>query len=1003
MALRRFTACSTHSLLAEGREFLRAQSSRHPIVVVGATRGAADELVRSACETALLGIHRTTWSQLAASLADEVLALRGQSVCGSLALEVLAQKAIHRCRNQLTYFGPVVPFPGFPRALARTLLDLRLAQVRAAELANLGQTGPDLALLLAAYERELAVNQLADEATRYQVALLAVTQNRQPAGSALLFLDAEVPHATAGKLRESLMLRAPEVLELVRESSTLQKPVTILQAIQQSLFSGEPSEAAEPDGSFAFFSAAGEALEAVEIARRASEAAGRGIPFDQMAILLRSPSRQQPVFQEALRRAGIPAYFSSGVSRPQTAGRAFLAILRWLTSDFAAEHFTEYLSLGQTPSAVGPVSAWEDLIHEARVIDGADRWTGRLNLLEARLMASQRDSALRSLQRLREFVQPLLAQAQSLPLEATWGDWIEALHHLAQATLAEPESVLELLDTLRLLGPVGPVRLGDVISLLEGHLTELRVEPSSQRYGAVFVASAEEARGRSFQVVFVPGLNEGSFPKPALEDPLLLHESRRALRPNLAIEGETEEKDLLRSIVASASQQLIASYSRIDLGGGRKRVLSLYAFELLRAAFGSELAVSQIEEDAFRAVSTRLGWPAPESPEQAIDDAEFDLAMLRPILDDPTTVSVGHMAYLHQAAPELVESLRTRWKRWNHKWYEADGLVGLDVHKQSILEGFRLSERAYSASALQQFAVCPYRFALRSIHGLQPKEEPAPFVTLQPDERGAFFHRAIFLFLSAVKSQGLVLLEEHEGALGSLLDAALEAASVEFEQDLAPTVPSLWQRNVERLRADLRGWLVQRLQREPAWQPLATELAFGREGDSMHDSQSSPEAVRLFGQFLVKGAIDLVEKRPDNKVRVVDFKTGRIPSQKFEAVGHGEQLQPLIYALAASVLLNTPVSLAELHYATLRGNYRKLPVSVNEGTRKTLQKVLAIIDESIFKGFLPPAPRSKNYSEREAPCDTCDFLPVCGPYEPERIARKDPDELTSLRALRNLK
>jgi ATP-dependent helicase/nuclease subunit B len=948
-------------------------------------------------------VHRTTWSQLAASLADEVLALRGQSVCGNLALEVLAQRAIHRCRADLTYFAPVVPFPGFPRALARTLLDLRLAQVRPAELAKAGQTGPDLALLLAAYERELAVNQLADEATRYQVALLAVTQNRQPAGSALLLLDAEVPHATAGRLRESLILRSPVVLELVRDAWHQENAANRLEAIQQALFSGNPSQAAEPDGSFAFFSAAGEALEAVEIARRASEAAASGVPFDQMAIFLRSPSRQQPVIQEALRRASIPAYFSGGVSRPQTAGRAFLALLRWVTSDFSSDHFTEYRSLGQMPSQAGATSLWEDLIHQAQIVDGADRWLERTGFLEAKLMSSQKDPSLRALQRLRAFVEPLLTQARSWPSEATWGDWIDNLHQFALSTLAEPDSVWDLLDTLRLLGPVGPVRIADVLSLLEAHLMELRVEPPSQRYGALFVAHVEEARGRSFDVVFLPGLNEGSFPKPTLEDPLLLDESRRMLRPELAIEGENEEKDLLRSVVASASKQLVASYSRIDLAGGRKRVLSLYAFELLRAAYGSELAVAQIEEDAFRAVSTRLGWPAPATPEQAIDDAEFDLAMLRPILDDPSANVEGQMAYLHQVAPVLVRSLRTRWRRWNHKWHEADGLLHLDVHKQAVLRRFALSENAYSASALQQFAVCPYRFALRSIHRLQPKEQSAPFVTLQPDERGALFHRTMFLFLSSVRAKGMQLVAECEGELSSMLDAALEMASLEFQQELAPTVPSLWHHSVNRLRADLQGWLMQRLQREPAWQPVAAELAFGREGDSMHDAQSSTAAVRLFEEFLVKGSIDLVEQRPDNKTRVVDFKTGRIPSQRFEAVGNGEQLQPLIYALAASDILGTPVSLAEIQYATLRGNYRKLPVSVNEGTRKTLHKVLTIINESIGNGFLPPAPRQKTGSERDTPCEACEFLSVCGPYEPERMERKNPEELAPLRAVRKLR
>ena len=55
--------------------------------------------------------------------------------------------------------------------------------------------------------------------------------------------------------------------------------------------------------------------------------AGEGVPFDRVAILLRNPERYQPLVEEALRRAGIPSYFSRGSARPDPAGRAFLALL----------------------------------------------------------------------------------------------------------------------------------------------------------------------------------------------------------------------------------------------------------------------------------------------------------------------------------------------------------------------------------------------------------------------------------------------------------------------------------------------------------------------------------------------------------------------------------------------------------------------------------------------------------------------------------------------------
>ena len=68
-----------------------------------------------------------------------------------------------------------------------------------------------------------------------------------------------------------------------------------------------------------------------------------------MAILLRSPERYQFLVEEALRRAGIPSYFSRGSARPDPAGRAFLALLHCAEEFCSASRFAEYLSLGQVP------------------------------------------------------------------------------------------------------------------------------------------------------------------------------------------------------------------------------------------------------------------------------------------------------------------------------------------------------------------------------------------------------------------------------------------------------------------------------------------------------------------------------------------------------------------------------------------------------------------------------------------------------------------------------
>ena len=61
--------------------------------------------------------------------------------------------------------------------------------------------------------------------------------------------------------------------------------------------------------------------------------AQRGVPFDQMAVLLRAPQTYLGVLEHALERAGIPAWFHRGTRRPDPAGRALLALLACAAED----------------------------------------------------------------------------------------------------------------------------------------------------------------------------------------------------------------------------------------------------------------------------------------------------------------------------------------------------------------------------------------------------------------------------------------------------------------------------------------------------------------------------------------------------------------------------------------------------------------------------------------------------------------------------------------------
>ena len=221
----------------------------------------------------------------------------------------------------------------------------------------------------------------------------------------------------------------------------------------------------------------------------------------------------------------------------------------------------------------------------------------------------------------------------------------------------------------------------------------------------------------------------------------------------------------------------------------------------------------------------------------------------------------------------------------------------------------------------------------------------------------------------------------------------LERVAARFEADLAPAIPQIWRAEIQAIRADLRGWLQQRAALELDWTPQFSELSFGLRDPMGHDPRSRKEPVEIEGGFRLQGSIDLVERHASGALRVVDHKTGRVPDPRPEFVGLGEVLQPALYALAAEKMLGEKVSFGRLYYSTIAQNYTAIDVPLNDWVRQRALQVLRVIDEAIRGGFLPAAPR------KDA-CKHCEYLPVCGPYEEERVAEKSQAELKSLKELR---
>jgi hypothetical protein len=1064
--------------------FLERVSAATEVLLVGASRDAADDLARraTAARGAIFGLHRVSLTQLAVRLAAAELARRGLAPATALGAEAVAARVSFEALREraLGYFAPVARFPGFARTLATTLGELRLGGVAAGALDKLDGPARDVAELARRFEAQLEAGKITDRAALLAIATRAAAEDplcRMP----MVLLDVAIAGPAERAFVEALTAASPAVLATVPagDEATLEAlhslgarersaggadPAGDLARARAFLFTAAAPPPAEAGGDVRFFSAPGEGREAVEIARRILDEARAGTPFDEMAVLLRAPEVYGSLLEVALRRAGIPAWFARGTARPDPGGRAFLALLDCGLEGLSARRFAEYLSLGQVPpldasgappadrvvwtapedETLGPAAEapapettpdtgtlrpdaddhpvvegtlrapwrWEQLLVESAVIGGKDRWSRRLTGLEAeyrarlaRLREEEPDSPraagverdLRNLEHLRRFAVPVIERLTALPARGTWREWIAALETLAPMVLRRPERVLTVLAALRPLDVIGPVALGEVRDVLAGELTTLAERPPADRYGRVFVGTIAQARGRSFDVVFLPGLAERIFPRKPREDPILLDALRHRLGAGLATQDERgrRERLLLRLAVGAARRRLHLSYSRIEQTEARPRVPSFYALEVARALTGRVPEPQRMEREAAAAAGARLAWPAPDDPARAIDEVEHDLATLRALLAGGE--ARGRARYLLELNEALARSLRTRWSRWRRAFSPADGLVRVAEGTRETLAAARLGARAYSASALQKFSACPYQFFLSAICRLEPRPEVAPVVELDPATRGHLFHRVQADAMRALAEEGrLPLTAQARDAARETLDRTLDRVAEQYREELAPAIQRVWQDEVESMRADLRMWLEQSATTHAEWEPIAFELAFGLRRDPANDPRSVEAEVTLPEGYRLRGIVDLVERRRGApELRVTDYKTGRDYLRRNRlVVGGGEMLQPVIYGLAVEHLLAARVVASRLYYCTRAGGFSERVVPLTGETRGRGPEVLGLIDRAVAAGFLPAAPR-------KGACGICDFRDVCGPREEIRIALKDPARMEELRALRD--
>ncbi|MGE0433752.1 MAG: PD-(D/E)XK nuclease family protein [Planctomycetota bacterium] len=588
-------------------------------------------------------------------------------------------------------------------------------------------------------------------------------------------------------------------------------------------------------------------------------------------------------------------------------------------------------SLFRTPAAVAHIGALQAAVADLRALALARPFRARA--LVTRLLA-----ALRELGAMQAAI-----PAGPLPLPPETAAMLREQGLAARALDSALYQVADLLDPYlaTLTTDDGDAGDGAAATAFLDACTEsarqrrLRLDLPTERVGVRAGDVLHTRLPGDLQVVFVAGLMQGSFPPPPSSDPVLPDRDRMRLK----MAGVWfEERSALREhedfqfyvAVTRASTRLYLSHAERDSNG--KEVLPSLYLRDVAAAFGiaaDELPRIEAEWALTPAATTRVLDDDADllaaSPDDADDDDEAALALppgaVRapgPMFDSqlvsamqlPGTVLAWQR--LHTPDELLRWTVRTMWRtrelspRTFAAWHAAAAiwdrfaptqpelrravLAGWDRPDIAVLgpdarDHLRSSDRAFSASGINLFANCPYRFFARYHLGLEEPESAEPSAA----SWGTLKHSVLEELGRELKA-GTMLAEPDPCADW----AAQRLGQLAGDPDVG--FPRLLDQ--ERYRAELRmqteglRTFVRKemeLRARRGVLPVGFEVGFGfprKEG--LPDDEPWSEAPLVISDdrnrlsLRIRGYIDMLEavQHPDRRGRrlahVVDYKSGAV-------------------------------------------------------------------------------------------------------------------------------
>ena len=722
--------------------------------------------------------------------------------------------------------------------------------------------------------------------------------------------------------------------------------------------------------------------EAENAAREVIRLLERGAALHEVAVFHGADNSYSPLLAGVFARAGIPGVRAPGQPLIETpAGRAALALVRLPALDYARVAVMDFLALAQTPrtlpaggaTVTARTTTWDRLSREAGVTHGEDRWRGGLGTLSADLRERSQnidDPAWRERVRqdaefaddLRAVIQQVVSRLEPLRVEQPAARFIASLKSAVGAYIwPGSRGYQEVLDEIEQLGTVGAIggtfTLDSFINAFEANLRLGAIREGGRNDG-ILIADYRAAAGLQFPHVVVCGAYEGAFPSTGAVEPVVDDTWWSAAHvQHPFIEDTTarleRERAAARRCFAAATSSLTISIPLAGDAGTHDRYPAPIVAELASRLLGRQIAASEIRRTGL-SESTRGGSPLASIASGPALDA-FELEVRQAIAAGQNrlwTPPEGH---------RLLRPVALRAARrdaWLSEW---DGLLHMDL---PLLP----EDRELSATSIEDYSTCGFKFFCRSILRLHVPDEPEERQTMDPATRGNIVHSVLRTFFSEQKQHGRPAPDEPWNAqdlerLLEILDQEMARARARGQVGLSV----FHTHEIATLRADLERFLkedsLDRLARRA--RPAEFEWTFA--------------GVEIGGRRF-RGAADRIDVSEDGaRALIIDYKTGSTYGYEEKAndpFNGGQQLQLGIYSAAFGTGQGVTVA-GRYWFISQRGEFATREYLHTPEHAEHLEKVIRAITGGVAEGSFPAVPGDEDQFGGFENCRYCHFTRIC--------------------------